>query len=166
MAQQTFAISLRNNAPDLMAKAKHLLIRVTVKKLIISVWKQPKKLPDDIEAWLLRANTAPSLEERLVCLSRVYASDPHYYRAWPSMYNALRDLIRREPYLGYIDETDDLYRIKSGLELYLNVPKSRAVPEAYPASKHNLLKTYVYFWLTLAILGLVWAASALSSWRP
>ena len=70
------------------------------------------------------------------------------------MYNALRDLIRREPYLGYIDETDNLYRVKSGLELYLNVPKSRAIPEIYPASEPGLLKS-TYFWLTLAVLGLV-----------
>jgi hypothetical protein len=51
----------------------------------------------------------------------------------------MRDMLHQEPFLAYIGETDDLYKVKSGLELYLNVPKSRAVPEPYPAPKSDAL---------------------------
>ncbi len=154
MAQQTFAVSLKNNSVDLLAQAKHYAGQGNREKAYRLSLEATQKAPDDLEAWLWRANTAPSLEEKLVCLSRVYSLDPYYYRARPSMYNALHELIRREPYLGYINETDNLYQIKSGLEIYINVPKSRAIPEIYPAPGPGLLKS-TYFWLILASLGLV-----------
>jgi hypothetical protein len=154
MTQSTFEIKQRINSANLIGEAQNLAARGERDQAYRLSLEATRTMPEDIDAWFLRATTAASLEERLVCLSRLYALDPQCYRAWPSMYDALRDLIRQEPYLGYIDETDDLYRVKSGLELYLNVPKSRAVPQAYPAAKHNPLKG-TYTWLILAIFGLL-----------
>lgn len=113
-----------------------------------------KIAPQDIDAWLLRADTAASLEEKLVCLSRLNALNPNWAPARERTYYALKDLLQQEPFLAYIDETDELYRVKSGLELYLNVPKARAVPEPYPAPKSGELQS-TYRWLAWSLIGLV-----------
>jgi hypothetical protein len=95
--------------------------------------------PDYINAWFWRAATALSLEEKLMCLSRLYVLDPHFDPARPHLIQAMRDLLHEDPFLGYLGETDDMYRVKSGLEIYLNIPKSRAVFEPYPAKKPDVL---------------------------
>ncbi len=154
MTQQNVAVSLGSKSANLLAEARRYAELGNRDKAYGLSLEATQKSPEDLEAWHLRANNAPSLEEKLYCLSRVYALDPYYPRAKSSMYSALRDLIRQEPFLGYIDETDTLYRIKSGLELYLNVPKSRAIQETYQASRSSLMKP-TYILLSLAILGLL-----------
>ena len=107
--------------------------------------------PNDIDAWLLRADTAASLEEKLVCLSRLNSINPNWAPARERTYYALKDLLQQEPFHAYIDETDDLYRVKSGLELYLNVPKARAVPETYPAPNSFAMQS-TYRWLAWSLI--------------
>jgi len=108
---------------------------------------------DEPLGWYLRSKTAPSQEEQLVCLSRVYSLEPDFPRAKGEMYAALRSLTKKEPSLAYVDETRDIYQVKSGLDLLLNVPKNRYYDVPYLRRTAGPLKG-AYTWLNMAILTL------------
>lgn len=112
------------------------------------------KAPQEIQAWLWRADTAASLEEKMICLSRLCALNPHFLPARHKMHATLSDLLHREPFLAYIDETEELYRVRSGLDIYLNIPKSRAIPETYPSQQPGILNS-TYKWLLVSAIGLL-----------
>jgi hypothetical protein len=109
--------------------------------------------PQDPQAWYIRAQTAPSFEEKLICLSRVCSLDPGFHNAKYELYVALRDLLGREPSLAYLKETADLYQVKSGYDLLINVPKNRAFEEPYLKRKSSPLKP-AFRWLNLALFAL------------
>lgn len=154
MTQQSLETVQGNHVDLLLAEAQDYTEQGQREQAYQLSLKATQIAPEDIDAWLLRADTAASLEEKLVCLSRLNAINPNWAPARERTYYALKDLLHQEPFLAYIDETDDLYRVKSGLELYLNVPKARAVPEAYPAPKSGTLQS-TYRWLAFALLGLL-----------
>ena len=107
--------------------------------------------PDEPLGWYLRSKSAPSQEEQLVCLSRAVSLKPDFPQARGDMHAALRSLIKQEPSLAYVDETRDLYQVKSGLDLLLNVPKNRSYDELYLRRTGAPLKA-AYSWLNVALL--------------
>jgi hypothetical protein len=109
--------------------------------------------PGEPLGWYLRSQTAPSQEEQLLCLSRVYSLNPDFALAKGKMHAALQRLIKQEPSLAYVDETKDLYQVKSGLDLLLNVPKNRSYDEQYLQSTGGPLKA-AYTWLNLSLFSL------------
>lgn len=109
--------------------------------------------PEEPLGWYLRSQTAPSQEEQLVCLSRVYSLDPEFPPAKGKMYVALRSLIKQEPSLAYVDETKDLYRVRSGLDLLLNIPKNRSYEEIYLQRTVGPLRA-AFTWLNLSLFTL------------
>lgn len=109
--------------------------------------------PEEPAGWYLRSKTAPSQEEQLVCLSRVYSLKPDFPPAKGEMYAALQSLIKKEPSLAYVDETRDLYQVKSGMDLLLNIPKNRSYDELYLKRTAGPLKA-VYSWLNMTLLTL------------
>jgi len=108
---------------------------------------------DEPRGWYLRSKTAPSQEEQLVCLSRVVSLEPDFPPAKGEMYTALRSLTKKEPSLAYVDENRDIYQVKSGLDLLLNVPKNRSYDEPYLRRAAGPLKV-AYTWLNMALLTL------------
>lgn len=108
--------------------------------------------PREIGAWHLRARTAPSLEEKLVCLSRLYSLDPNFPHARENMHQALQTLLKQEPSLAYLDENEELYRVKSGLELFIIVPKYRSHHQTHPCKAETPTKP-AFQWLNLALIG-------------
>jgi hypothetical protein len=109
--------------------------------------------PHDPQAWYLRAKTAPSLEEQLICLSRVCSIDPSFQAAREELHQALRALLKRESSLAYLKETDDLYQVKSGFDLLINVPKNRVFEEPYLRRKPGPVEPAIR-WLHLALFAL------------
>lgn len=109
--------------------------------------------PRDPQAWYLRAQTAPSLEEQLMCLSRVCFLDPGFLDARRDLHVALRDLLKREPSLAYLKETAELYQVKSGFDLLINVPKNRVFEEPYLQREPGPLQP-AFRWLFWALLAL------------
>jgi hypothetical protein len=109
--------------------------------------------PDEPLGWYLRSQTAPSQEEQLVCLSRVYSLNPDFPPAKGKMHAALQGLIKQEPSLAYVDETKELYQVKSGLDLLLNVPKNRSSDELFLQKIDGPLKA-AFIWLNLSLFTL------------
>jgi len=110
--------------------------------------------PQEPLAWYLRSRSAPSPEEKLMCLSRLYSLDPGFPLANGEMHTALEELLKHEPSLAYVDETRELYQVRSGHHLLLNVPKNRAFEEHYLRRTPGPLKP-VALWTNLALLALI-----------
>jgi hypothetical protein len=154
MTQEMIGATQPNSIAAMLTDAQNFAAKGEIEKAYKLALEATRKSPDTIQAWFWRAGTAPSLEEKLVCLSRMYALDPRSYHARPQMFHALRELLQIEPYLAYLDETDELYRVKSGLEIYLNVPKTRARQEPYPSPQPNELRS-THVLLLLSAVGLL-----------
>lgn len=88
--------------------------------------------PDNIEAWLLRATLAPSLNERIICVNRLSELAPDYQDRYNVAFFALKELLDKDPFLAYLKETDELYRVVNADRVILSIPKKRAPVEAYP----------------------------------
>jgi hypothetical protein len=111
--------------------------------------------PESIEAWLLRATLASSLEERLICVNRLNELAPGYRDRYNVAFFALKELLDKNPYLAYLEETDDLYRVAS-TDHVLSIPKKRAPVDPYPPEKPaSGSLASAYRWLNMAIMGLL-----------
>ncbi len=111
---------------------------------------------DNKEAWLIRARTAASAEERLVCLSQAVRIDPNYPIAKQVLYTSLKSELEQDPFLAYLNETGQLYFVQNEEYLSLVVPKDRDVPESYPPERPPALKK-AYRRLSWSVLGLALA---------
>lgn len=87
--------------------------------------------PDEPLAWYLRSRNAPSHEEQLMCLSRAYALDTKRSEARIELRAAVQELLKQEPFLAYVYETKELYQVRSGRDLLINIPKNRAFETPY-----------------------------------
>lgn len=109
--------------------------------------------PDEPRAWYLRSQIAPSTEEQLMCLSRAYSLDPEYQEPKTELRAAIQTLLKQEPFLAYVHETDRLYQVRSGRDLLINIPKNRTFETPYLKQAPGLTKP-AFRWLTLALLAL------------
>jgi hypothetical protein len=114
--------------------------------------------PHNVEAWLLRATLAPSLEERLMCVNHLNELAPGYQDRYNVAFFALKELLDKNPFLAYLEETEDLYRVLNADRLVLSIPKKRAPVNFSPAEQPQLRPLRAaYRWLTLSIVGLLLA---------
>lgn len=110
--------------------------------------------PNEPQAWYLRAQSAPSGEEQLMCLSRAYSLDTTRPEAKADLRAAVHELLRQEPFLAYVYETPELYQVRSGRDLLINIPKNRAYETPYLKRDPGPLRP-AFRWLYLSMLGLL-----------
>lgn len=110
--------------------------------------------PDESIAWYLRSQSAASHEERLMCLSRAYALEPRRMQTQTELRTAVRELLKKEPFLAYVYETQELYQVRSGRDMLINIPKNRAYETPYLIRDPGPAKS-AYRWLNFALLGLL-----------
>jgi len=108
---------------------------------------------ENLKGWLLRAETAPSFEETVICLNQANTLWPFDPDVKQKTYQLVQKLLEQDPFLLYLDETDDLYHVCNSEQLSLIVSKDRSVPEAYPTRRPPQLQS-AYRWLWAALLGL------------
>lgn len=109
--------------------------------------------PDEPLAWYLRSQAAASTEERLMCLSRVYSLDPSYPDTKRELRTAVQSLLLQEPFLAYVNETEELYQVRSGRDLLINIPKNRTYETPYLKKKPGLAQP-AFRWLSLSLFAL------------
>jgi len=109
--------------------------------------------PDEPLAWYLRSQAAPSPEEQLMCLSRAYSLDPAFPPVQQDLHSAIHGLLKQEPFLAYVYETQEFYQVRSGRDLLVNIPKNRAFETPYLQKAPGLARP-AFRWLGLALLGL------------
>ena len=110
--------------------------------------------PSEPRAWYLRSQTSASAEEQLMCLSRAYSLDPKFSDAKEHLRVAVQDLLKQEPFLAYVYETDEFYQVRSGREMLINIPKNRTFETPYLKKKPGLAQP-AFRWLTWSIFALL-----------
>lgn len=110
--------------------------------------------PEEALAWYLRSRNAPSHEEQLMCLSRAFALDTKRPESKTELRNAVQELLLKEPFLAYVYETEELYQVRSGRDLLVNIPKNRAYETPY-LKRNPSLVVVAYRWLYLSLIGLL-----------
>ena len=140
---------------DLLAESEKAIRAGNSQKAYQRSVQATEVAPQSLEAWLLRATLAPTLEDRLVCVNRLNELAPGYQDRYNVAFFALKELLDQNPYLAYLEETDELYRVAS-TDRVLTVPKKRVPVEPYPPEKpHSGPLASAYRWLNIAILGLL-----------
>ncbi|HLF74812.1 MAG TPA: hypothetical protein VI524_10725 [Anaerolineales bacterium] len=109
--------------------------------------------PQEPLAWYSRAQTAASPEEQLMCLSRAYSLDPAFPDAKKELRAAVQALLKQEPFLAYVHETEEFYQVRSGLDLLINIPKNRVFETPYLHKVPGLPKP-AFRWLSISLLAL------------
>ena len=144
---------LQTEVSQLLEEVGQLARRGDREKAYQSSLKATSLAPDEPLAWYLRSQAAPSTEERLMCLSRAYSLDPSYEETKKGLRSAVQSLLKQEPFLAYVHETEDFYQVRSGRDLLINIPKNRAFEIPYLRKAPGLAKP-AFRWLSLALLAL------------
>lgn len=109
--------------------------------------------PNEPRAWYLRSQTAPSTEEQLMCLSRAYSLDPNDPDIKKELRAAVQTILKQEPFLAYVYETEAFYQVRSGRDLLINIPKNRTFETPYLKKTPGLAQP-AFRWLSLSLLAL------------
>jgi hypothetical protein len=109
--------------------------------------------PDEPLAWYLRSQNAPSREEQLMCLSHAYSLAPDHAETKQELRTAVHTLLKQEPFLAYVYETEQFYQVRSGRDLLVNVPKNRTYETPY-LKKAPGAASPAFRWLSLSVLAL------------
>lgn len=109
--------------------------------------------PGEPRAWFARSQSAPSTEEKLMCLSRAYSLDSNDLETKKELRAAVHALLKQEPFLAYVYETEEFYQVRSGRDLLINIPKNRTFEIPYLKKAPGLAKP-AFRWLSLSLLAL------------
>jgi len=110
--------------------------------------------PDVPLAWYLRSRAAASSEEQLMCLSRAYSLDPNFPDVKKELRTAVQTLLKQEPFLAYVHETEEFYQVRSGRDLLINIPKNRTFEIPYLKKAPGLARP-AFRWLAFSVLALI-----------
>jgi hypothetical protein len=112
--------------------------------------------PENLDAWLMRATLAPSLEERIICVNHLNELMPDHQDKHHIAFFTIKELLDKNPFLAYLEETEDLYRVVDADHMVLAIPKKRAALSSSPSEQVNPLRA-ANRWLFMAIIGLMLA---------
>ena len=145
---------LQSNVSRLLVEAEQSAQQGNRQEAYRSSLKATSLAPNEPRAWYLRSQTSASPEEQLMCLSRAYSLDPTFSDVKKDLRIAVQDLLKQEPFLAYVHETEELYQVRSGRDLLINIPKNRVFEKPYLQQVPGPLKP-VYDWLYLSLLALL-----------
>src|ERR1044071_2639903 len=144
---------LQNEVSQLLEEVGQFARQGKREKAYQSSLKATSMAPEEPRAWYLRSQSAPSSEERLMCLSRAYSLDPKDSDTKKELRDALQVLLKQEPFLAYVYETETFYQVRSGRDLLINIPKNRTFETPYLKKKPGVAQP-AFRWLSWSILAL------------
>lgn len=144
---------LQANVSQLLEEAGRFAQQGERQKAYQSSLKATSLAPDEPLAWYARSQNAPSTEEQLLCLSRAYSLDPNDADTKKELHDAVQTLLRQEPFLAYVYETEAFYQVRSGRDLLINIPKNRTFETPYLKKKPGPAQP-AFRWLALSLLAL------------
>ncbi len=115
-----------------------------------------KMAPENLEAWFLRATLASSLEERLFCVNCLNELSPDRQDKHHVAFSAVKELLDKDPFLAYLEETEALYRVVNKSNQVVVIPKKRAAINPSVPKQSSPLKP-AYSLLVIGIFGLMLA---------
>lgn len=144
---------LQTEVSQLLEEVGQLAQQGEREKAYQSSLKATSMAPDEPLAWYLRSQAAPSPEERLMCLSRAYSLDTAFPDAKKELRTAVQTLLKQEPFLAYVHETEEFYQVRSGRDLLVNIPKNRTFEKPY-LQKTPEFSRPAFRWLFISLLAL------------
>lgn len=100
------------------------------------------------------SNTSKTLEESLIELNKELELNPGNTAARLALYETMQQMLRRDAFLAYQNETNDHYIVRTLEDFQFAHPKDRAVPEIFPrlepAPAHKAIN-----WLAWSLAGLI-----------
>jgi hypothetical protein len=144
---------LQSEISQLLEEVGQLAQQGKREKAYQSSLKATSLAPDEPRAWYLRSQAAPSTEEQLMCLSRAYSLDTAFPDVKKELRTAIQAILKQEPFLAYVYETEEFYQVRSGRDLLINIPKNRNFETPYLKKAPGLARP-AFRWLSLSILTL------------
>ena len=145
---------LQTEVSQLLVEVGQLVQRGEREKAYQSSLKATSLAPDEPLAWYWRAQAAPSTEEQLMCLSRAYSLDSTASETKKELRTAIHGLLKQEPFLAYVHETEEFYQVRSGRDLLINIPKNRVFETPYLKKAPGHAKS-AFRWLSLSLFFLL-----------
>jgi len=145
---------LQPEVSQLLEEAGQYLQQGQREKAYQSSLKATNLAPDEPIAWYLRSQVAPSSEEQLMCLSRAYSLDTSHPETQKELRTAVQALLKQEPFLAYVHETEQFYQVRSGRDLLINIPKNRAFEKPYLQKAAGLARP-AFQWLSISLFALM-----------
>ncbi len=100
------------------------------------------------------ANTTEALEESLIKLNQELGRNPENAAARQALYETMQQMLRKDAFLAYQNETNDHYIVRTLEDFQFVHPKDRAVPEIFPRLEpppaHKAIN-----WLAWSLAGLI-----------
>ena len=144
---------LQTEVSQLLEEVGQLVQRGEREKAYQSSLRATSVAPNEPLAWYLRSQAAPSPEEQLMCLSRAYSLDATIPETKKQLRTAIHGLLKQEPFLAYVHETEEFYQVRSGRDLLINIPKNRVFETPYLQKAPGLARP-AFRWLSLSLLAL------------
>ncbi|MBI3152810.1 MAG: hypothetical protein HYZ21_11795 [Chloroflexi bacterium] len=113
-------------------------------------------VPKNFEVWLARASLASSLDEKILCMNYLNELKPDHQDRYHFTFFVLKEILDRDPFLAYLEETENLYRVHNTERMVLSIPKKRSTITRYFHNEVDRL-TAAKRYLILAIFGLLLA---------
>jgi hypothetical protein len=146
-------MKLQSEVSQLLEEAGRFAQQGKREKAYQSSLKATTLAPGEPLAWYIRSQNAPSREEQLMCLSHAYSLAPDHRETRTELHTAVHALLKQEPFLAYVYETEQFYQVRSGRDLLINIPKNRTYETPYLKKKPGLAQP-AFRWLSLALLAL------------
>jgi hypothetical protein len=100
------------------------------------------------------ANPGNLLEESVTALNQELELNPQNAAARQALYETMQQMLRKDAFLAYQNETNDYYTIRTLAEFQFIHPKDRAMPDIFPrleqAPAHKAIN-----WLGWSLVGLI-----------
>lgn len=100
------------------------------------------------------ANTSGSLEESVTKLNQALELNPENAVARQELYQTMQQMLRKDAFLAYQNETNDHYTIRTFAEFQFVHPKDRAMPELFPRLEQAPAQKAIN-WLGWSLAGLI-----------
>ncbi len=100
------------------------------------------------------ANTNETLEESLTGLNQELELNPENVTARQALYQTMQQMLRKDAFLAYQNETNDHYTIRTYADFQFVHPKDRAMPDIFPRLEQAPAQKAIT-WLGWSLVGLI-----------
>jgi hypothetical protein len=100
------------------------------------------------------ATTGSSLEETVTALNQELERNPQNTAARQALYESMQQMLRKDAFLAYQNETNDHYTVRTMAEFQFIHPKDRAMPDLFPRLVQPPAQKAIN-WLVWSLVGLI-----------
>ena len=100
------------------------------------------------------SNTGSILEEKVTKLNQELKLNPQNTAARQALYETMQQILRKDAFLAYLNETNDYYTIRTFTKFQFIHPKDRGKPDIFPRLEQAPSQKAIN-WLGWSLVGLI-----------